>query len=89
VAADVKRPWKSDPAKFNRVLTVVDQESGRTEELDVHYTVNGELDGLLHKLAVLRLGTSKKWPRNVPEGTINRPYTETVVLGGFPVADAA
>ena len=89
VAADVNRPWQSDPTKFNRVLTVVDQETGRTEELDVHYKVNGELDGFLHKAAVLRLGTTKKWPRNLAEGQKNKPYTETVVLGGFLVDSAA
>ncbi len=89
LAADVMRPWKSDPSKHNRSVTVVDQETGRTEELDVNYKVNGELDGLLHRTCVLVLGTTKRWPRQRQEGQANRPETVTEVLGGYPVASAA
>ncbi len=88
LAADVRRPWKNDPSKHNRSVTVVDQETGRTEELDVHYRVNGELDGLLHRTCVLVLGTTKRWPRVKVEGQPNRPETVTEVVGGYPVASA-
>jgi hypothetical protein len=79
VAADTTHPSGN---YANRRLTVVDQETGRTAELDVHENVNGELDPLLHNLAVLRCEYGRFWPRDAKGAP---PRTRVVVVGGFKV----
>jgi hypothetical protein len=86
VAADVNYP--ANNGSMYRRLTVVDQDTGRTSELDVDGRVNGELDGILHKVCRLELSYAKQFPRERVEGQKNRPYTVVRVTKAH-ILDAA
>jgi hypothetical protein len=61
VAADVSVPWKNNPERFSRRLTVVDQANGSTEVMEVDSRVNGDLDGTLNTVVRLRVRKSDRW----------------------------
>src|SRR3954469_1440577 len=80
VAADVKNHGRN--GRVYRKLTVVDQATGQHGELDVDGRVNGELDSLLHRVAILRVRHDLRWPKDKPESGVNRPYKVTEVISG-------
>jgi hypothetical protein len=80
IAADTKTEGRN--GRTYRKLTVVDQQSGHAGELDVDSRLNGELDGLLHRVAVLTVRHDMRWPKEKPENGPNRPYKVTEVVSG-------